>query len=87
MHPFVSLLHRRRYTECEQRCDIGVLLQHVHQFIECCRRLGTECGLIEIIEDVVYQYRHTDACQWELQDILFGFLSWFDADPAGEDGP
>ena len=50
---------------------IAVLVEQRHQFVERLGRLGAQRGLVEVVEDVVYQHRCGDRYQRELQHCLF----------------
>ena len=55
--------------------DIGVLVEHDYQFVECLGRCVGQCGFVELIEDIVDQHRDVDWRQRELQgavDTLVG---------------
>ena len=51
--------------------DVGILVEQLHEVVERRLRLGAQRGLVEVVEDVVYQHRCGDRYQRELQHRLF----------------
>ena len=50
--------------------DIGVLVQQIHQTVQCLSTAFCQCCAVELIEYVADEYGIVDTGQWELQDKL-----------------
>ena len=54
-------------------CDVGIVAQHLGQFVKGGLRFGSQRGLVEIIENIVHNHRLVDRGQNEVNTV-FGVL-------------
>ena len=50
--------------------DVGVLVEQGYQLVESLGGLGSQGGLVEVVEDVVDEHGRSDRGQRELQHVL-----------------
>lgn len=60
--------------------DVGILVEQLHEVVERSLRLGAQRGLVEVVEDVVYEHRHADGGQRKLQGVFLRLIDGIDVE-------